>query len=354
MVFFRHIRSILEGFKEIKINRKKCDALNAHIGLISDEVKLGRQSATQYFVFDIMYAQTYLLALVGGIIFLLPIFSTVSTAQFGAYVFAVMFLRNPLSVVTSAFPVVVRGNQALSNIYLLEQEIDSASKTNQPEITTAPQFESLELDNISFHYPQKNQNPIFGVSSISFKINRGEILFIVGGNGSGKSTLLKLLTGLYYPLAGNILLNNTPLEEEDYYDYRELYSVIFTDFHLFDRLYGIDDIDYHRVDKLISKMGLNKKTTFKNDGFSTFDLSTGQKKRLAYIAAELDDKQIYIFDEWAADQDPEFRQYFYDVLLQDLKAKGKTVIAVSHDDRYFYAADKVIKLEYGQIVEYSA
>lgn len=78
-------------------------------------------------------------------------------------------------------------------------------------------------------------------------------------------------------------------------------------------------------------------------------MSTGQKKRLAYIASVLEDKQIYVFDEWAADQDPEFRKYFYEVLLQDLKQKGKTIIAVSHDDRYFSAADKVIKLEYGSI-----
>jgi putative ATP-binding cassette transporter len=131
-----------------------------------------------------------------------------------------------------------------------------------------------------------------------------------------------------------------------------LYSVIFTDFHLFEQLYGIDDIDINRVNTLMKTMGLNGKTAFESNGFSNVNLSTGQKKRLAYIAAELEDKQIYIFDEWAADQDPEFRQYFYDVLLKDLKANGKTVIAVSHDDRYFYAADKMIKLDYGQIVPY--
>ena len=176
-------------------------------------------------------------------------------------------------------------------------------------------------------------------------------MFIVGGNGSGKSTLLKLITGLYYPLTGNIYLNNKPLEADDYVDYRELYSTIFTDFHLFDRLYGIEDIDSQRVDQFLETMGLEKKTTFKNNGFSNTELSTGQKKRLAYIASVLEDKQIYIFDEWAADQDPEFRQYFYEVLLKDLKAKGKTVIAVSHDDRYFYAADRVIKIEYGKIIE---
>lgn len=175
-------------------------------------------------------------------------------------------------------------------------------------------------------------------------------MFIVGGNGSGKSTLLKLLVGLYYPLSGSIYINDKLLESDDYIHYRELYSTIFTDFHLFERLYGIEDVDYRRVDELLKTMGLSKKTTFKNNGFSNTDLSTGQKKRLAYIASVLEDKQIYIFDEWAADQDPEFRQYFYEILLKDLKSKGKTVIAVSHDDRYFFAADKIIKIEYGRII----
>ena len=84
--------------------------------------------------------------------------------------------------------------------------------------------------------------------------------------------------------------------------------------------------------------------------FSTLDLSTGQRKRLAMVAALLDDKPIYIFDEWAADQDPGFRRYFYEGLLGELKARGKTVLAVTHDDRYFGVADRVVKRGEGGVV----
>jgi putative ATP-binding cassette transporter len=254
-------------------------------------------------------------------------------------------------MVVGAVPMFIRANVAVENIYRLEEDIDAASKDWQDIETQAPDFESLELSQIRFRYPEHNQGSGFGVGPIDLKINKGDILFIVGGNGSGKSTLIKLLTGLYYPLSGNIYINNKPLATDDYAHYRELFSSIFADFHLFENLYGVGEVDQNQVDALLRTMDLEKKTTFKNKAFSNTDLSTGQKKRLAYIASVLEDKQIYVFDEWAADQDPEFRKYFYEVLLQDLKKKGKTVIAVSHDDRYFSAADKVIKLEYGSITK---
>ncbi|MGZ4977204.1 MAG: cyclic peptide export ABC transporter [Methylobacter sp.] len=348
--FFNGIKSILVGFKEIKINQKKNNALFTHIETIAKDAKEIKVAAGLHFVIELMFAQTSFYILCAAIIFILPVLSATQIDQVVGITIAILFLFGPLSMVVSAFPMFVRANVAVENIYQLEHEIDSSSKVQQLLSPQAPVFESLEFEQVSFSYPQQSESSAFGVGPLNFKINKGETLFIVGGNGSGKSTLLKLLVGLYYPLEGNIYINDKLLEADDYINYRELYSTIFTDFHLFDRLYGIEDIDSSCVDDLLKTMGLSKKTTFKNNGFSNTDLSTGQKKRLAYIASVLEDKQIYIFDEWAADQDPEFRQYFYEVLLKDLKAKGKTVIAVSHDDRYFSAADNVIKIEYGRII----
>jgi putative ATP-binding cassette transporter len=349
--FFNGIKSILVGFKEIKINKKKNDALFTHIETIAKDAKEIKVAAGLHFVIELMFAQTSFYILCASIIFILPVLSATQIDQVVGITIAILFLFGPLSMVVSAFPMFVRANVAVENIYQLEHEIDRSSKIQQPELPQAPVFESLEFEQVSFHYPQQSEGTPFGVGPLSFKINKGETLFIVGGNGSGKSTLLKLLVGLYYPLSGDIYINDRLLESDDYVHYRELYSTIFTDFHLFDRLYGIEEVDALRVEELLKTMGLSKKTNFKNQGFTNTDLSTGQKKRLAYIASVLEDKQIYIFDEWAADQDPEFRQYFYEVLLKDLKAKGKTVIAVSHDDRYFFAADKVIKIEYGRIID---
>ena len=71
----------------------------------------------------------------------------------------------------------------------------------------------------------------------------------------------------------------------------------------------------------------------------------------ALIVALLEGKQVFVFDEWAADQDPLFRKIFYQRLLPELKSRGKTVVAVTHDDRYFAVADQVIKLEEGKVVQ---
>jgi putative ATP-binding cassette transporter len=174
-------------------------------------------------------------------------------------------------------------------------------------------------------------------------------VFIIGGNGSGKSTLLKLLTGLYRPSGGCLLVDGVPVLWRDIQRYRELVSIIFSDFHLFQRLYGLPDVDEKSVNSLLDTMQLLGKTSFDRGCFSTLELSTGQRKRLALIVALLEDRPIIVFDEWAADQDPEFRRYFYEVLLKDLKKRGKTVIAVTHDDHYFQHCDKLVKMDLGAI-----
>jgi putative ATP-binding cassette transporter len=205
---------------------------------------------------------------------------------------------------------------------------------------------------MTFHYRDKSGKTLFSLSSINLTLKQGEMLFIVGGNGSGKSTLLKLLTGLYYPATGFLYVDDDEIDSSNYQSYRELFAIIFTDFHLFDRLDGLGEVDESRLKSLLRLMELNKKTKYIDGKFTNLELSTGQKKRLAFIAAVLEDKPIYIFDELAADQDPQFRKQFYEVILPDLKKQGKTIIAVTHDDKYFHVADRVLKMEYGQLVNY--
>jgi putative ATP-binding cassette transporter len=163
-----------------------------------------------------------------------------------------------------------------------------------------------------------------------------------------------LLTGLYAPLSGSIRIDGISLDRDSIASYREMFSIVFGDFFLFDRLYGIEDIDTKRVTALIREMDLDKKTSFSQGSFTNINLSTGQRKRLALIAALLDNKPVCVFDEVAADQDPVFRKYFYEAFLIKLKNEGKTVIAVSHDDRYFHVADRIIKMDYGKVIREGA
>jgi putative ATP-binding cassette transporter len=254
-------------------------------------------------------------------------------------------------MIVSAIPQLFKVNASIETLYNLEEQLDRASgPEEQAPARKIGAFESVRFKDVVFHYRDLEGTPLFTLGPVNLTLRSGEILFIVGGNGSGKTTLLKLLTGLYAPDSGQIRIDGKPLTRPSYPAYREMISAIFSDFHLFERLYGMDDLDEEKANELLERMDIHTKTEIKDKQFSKINLSTGQKKRIAMVVALLEDRPIYAFDEWAADQDPEFKDYFYEVLLKDLKQKGKTSIVISHDDRYFDHADRLLKMEFGQFV----
>jgi putative ATP-binding cassette transporter len=99
-------------------------------------------------------------------------------------------------------------------------------------------------------------------------------------------------------------------------------------------------------------LALDHKVRVTDQRLSTTDLSQGQRRRLALLTAYLEDRPFYVFDEWAADQDPHYKQIFYTELLPELRARGKGVAVITHDDRYFHLGDRIVKLHDGQIVEF--
>ncbi|MFE3542830.1 ATP-binding cassette domain-containing protein [Nocardia sp. NPDC059177] len=190
----------------------------------------------------------------------------------------------------------------------------------------------------------------FRLGPIDLVFEPGQISFIVGGNGSGKSTLAKLITGLYVPRTGSLSLNGERIDHDNIEWYRQNSSAVFTDFHLFEDYLGFarPGID-SEVQRYLDELQIAHKVTVRDGRLSTVDLSQGQRKRLALLTALLEDRQIYVFDEWAADQEPRFREVFYREILTDLKRRGKTVIVITHDDRYFDCADQLIKLDFGLV-----
>ncbi|MEL6554762.1 MAG: cyclic peptide export ABC transporter, partial [Cyanobacteria bacterium J06621_11] len=200
------------------------------------------------------------------------------------------------------------------------------------------------------HKALANEEHTFTLGPVDLSVCSGELIFIVGGNGSGKSTLAKLLSGLYYPQSGQIWLNGEQVGDHNQAWYRQHFSAVFSDFYLFDRLLGFEHIasNSSALDYL-KKLRLDHKVKIQHGKFSTTALSQGQRKRLALLGAFLENRPIYLFDEWAADQDPSFKRIFYTQILSDLKASGKIIFVISHDDRYFHLADRLIKLDYGSI-----
>jgi putative ATP-binding cassette transporter len=354
--YFDGLAHILDGFKEIKLNQRKNDDVFAHVENISSAARDLKVGTGLKYVGNFMFSQVFYYLLLAVIIFLLPMFSSVQGDVIVQITTAILFIIGPLDMLVSAVPLFARANVAIENITNLEAELDEGLKDSP--LTTAVHgagslhpFTHIQFDHLLFHYIDDDGRPSFSVGPIDFTVQQGEILFIIGGNGSGKSTLLKLLTGLYYPISGSITVDHRPISREFYPYYRELFAVIFTDFHLFDRLYGLDEVDAMRIYGWLRELELDHKTEYRERRFTQLNLSTGQRKRLAFLTSLLDDKPLYVFDELAADQDPVFRRHFYEVLLRELKEQGKTIIAVTHDDHYFHVADRVLKMEYGRLVE---
>ena len=347
---FELFQHLLKGFKEMKLNRRKNDDLFAHY--LTPLVKTTKAIRTRilfYLSEDLLFVFVCFYLVMGSYVFFLAWLHP--SAILIKLITLTLYLTTPIVIIHDALPYITNGRVALQRLVGLAAEI----KLNQelPEQLYRASRESIThvqditLENVRFEYPEQNGTPGFTVGPLSLTLRGGEILFLTGGNGSGKSTLLKLLTGLYRPGAGVFKINDKLVNMSNH---RYLFAAVFSDFHLFDSIYGVDGLEAQQVERLLRQMELAGKTQWRAERFSTLDLSTGQKKRLAFIIALLEDKPIYVFDEWAADQDPVFRRYFYAELLPALKAQGKTIIAVTHDEKYYPAADRIIKMDYGQLV----
>ena len=348
---FDNLNHILSGFKELKINHRKNNDIMDHFKHIAKEGRDLKITTGLRFAVGYMFSETVFYMLIGAIVFIIPQYTSINVSTLTKLTAAILFIIGPLENIISTIPIFFKANIAIANINALKTQIKEKVESNlkKPSIEAYKDFNFIKVTDLKFDYKDKDMESLFTVGPINLEIERNKIYLIKGGNGSGKSSLLKLLSGLYKSESGRIEINNERVQEKDYPSYRELFSIIFTDFHLFDRLYGLKDIDDKKVKDLIKKFGLDKKTDFEDGKFTNIDLSTGQKKRLGLIVSILENKMIYIYDEVAADQDPEFRHYFYTVFLQELKNKGKTIILVSHDDKYFDAADKIIEMDNGLI-----
>jgi len=352
--FFVSLTDILDGLKEIKLNRKKSNDVYSHFEKVSLKLKDLKISTGNKFSENMVFSQAFIYIVLGAIVFVLPRINPDMTDKVVSTTTAMLFAIGPLSSLVSMLPVFGKVNIAIKNIYSLEEELDLQVNPNEVQPINGENrfsgFNKIVLRDLYFEYKNGEAREVFSIGPIDLTLTRGEVLFIIGGNGCGKTTFLKVLTMLYRAKTGNIFVDDKIIDSTNYLEYRELYSAIFYDFHLFDKLYGLEKIDPKMVNDLLKLMQIDNKTEFIDNGFTKLDLSTGQRKRLALIVTFMEDKPIYIFDEWAADQDPQFKKYFYDDLLKKLKSEGKTVIAVSHDDRYFHLADRIIKMEYGKII----
>ena len=346
-------RALTTGTKELKLHRERRQAfLSEDLNATSSRLARLRNSEALIFMFASSWGTVFGSVLLGLIVFGLPQMGGVDTHVVIAFIFGLLYLMGPVESLIGVVPSFTRMNIALNKVQQLGLSLtDHASDDLGPRPAQPnPAWSRLRLNGVTHSYYREAEDRSFLLGPIDLDIHPGELIFCVGGNGSGKTTLVKLLTGLYAPEAGEIYFDDLLVTDENRDEYRQHFSVVFSDFFLFESLLGLgtSDLD-EKTRKYISQLQLDRKVQVQNGRLSTIDLSQGQRKRLALLTAFLEDRSIYIFDEWAADQDPMFKNIFYLNLLPELKAKGKTIIVISHDDKYYYLADRIVKLDSGQL-----
>ena len=267
------------------------------------------------------------------------------------YVLGSFFMMGPVWGVIESWPIFAQGQLALRKIEELRLSLAGGDSITVPTAKPSPlSWERLDMERVRFAYEDDNKHG-FVLGPLDFTLRRGEIVFLVGGNGSGKSTFVKVLTGLYLPKEGVIRLDGHCISETNREWLHNHFSVIFSDFYLFDRFLGLEEAALDaRAHEYLIQLDLADKVTVHHGTLSTTAMSQGQRKRLALLTAFLEDRSIYVFDEWAADQDPHYREIFYNLLLPGLAARGKTILVISHDDRYYHHGDRIVKLEYGRLM----
>ena len=261
-----------------------------------------------------------------------------------------LYLSRPTYEWMAAMPLLRQAAQSLTrmeelSLGLVEREAASLDGRLIKNVT-------LELRGLSYEYDAVRGETGFRLGPLDLTINPNEILFIVGGNGSGKSTLVMLLASLFVPSDGSLNLAGIEISPATTAWYRAHISVIFSDFHLFDHVFSNSNTDLQlRAEYLLQRLSLHEKVRLQDGQFSTTALSTGQRKRLALVATLLQDKPILVLDEWAADQDPSHRRFFYTELLPELKRAGKTIIVITHDEMYFDCADRIVSIVEGRMLQ---
>jgi putative ATP-binding cassette transporter len=374
---YQDYQSIIEGRKELALNQHRAEKLYTDDFLA--HAKSYEKTVTKSDTFHLSavnWSNIMMFASI-GIVFAVANYLDIPMGVATTFSLTILFMQSPLLHAVGAYPTLQTAQVALEKIQSLELAEHQPSFATD---TVTQDWQSITLNNINYRYvgssnsshaPDKavndnaqnsdssdnNQNPANNIlKSVNLTLQRGDVVFLIGANGSGKSTLAKILTGIFTPTTGTVQFDGQSVDSENNADFRQLFSAIFSDQHLFKQLIGIqgNEPDAALVSDWLHKLNLQEKVSVSGHKLSTDKLSQGQRKRLAMLIAVAEQKDILLLDEWAADQDPAFRRVFYQTLIPELKAMGKTLFIISHDDGYFEHADRLLLMKEGRLIELNA
>lgn len=348
---FHQYRTLTDGTKELQLNQhRRQQFFERLLHPTSLKYKKNFIHGMRLYVLVLNWGNGIFYLLIGVALYVGPRLIELDATLVTGFILAILYMITPLSELLNALPSLARASVALSKIKALEGELEAAGGAEPPP--QAAEVSTLVCEAASHTYFREREDGHFILGPFDLSLLAGELVFVTGGNGSGKTTLALMLTGLYEPEGGDVVLNGSISSTSENHYFRQHFAAVFTDFCLFEHLLNSDDPALiQQAEEYLAHLQLDHKVTIEDGRLSTLELSTGQRKRLALLAAYLDDRPCYLFDEWAADQDPLFKRFFYEKILPDLKRLGKLVIVITHDDAYFHLADRLIKVDQGQVAE---
>jgi putative ATP-binding cassette transporter len=347
--FQENYNAIIDGFKEIYMEpRKGAVIYDTKISTIAGSAYRNNLTAFTGYLNNQITGQVLFYSLLASVLLFLAAAFQLKPGDMVSFVFTLLYLLGAIEKIMMLLPGIMNAGVAADHLMALKKELEE-SNFDHPipqQYISRDEFQQITISNLEYNYGKS-----FGIGPVNINISKGDVIFIYGGNGSGKTTLIHTILGLRLPSAGGIRLNRTLVDKDNYPEYRTLFAVVFSDFYLFNQVMGADEIDTEKWDYYVRLFELENKVSINGNNLSTTDLSTGQRKRLALIIALLEKKPILAIDEWAADQDPYFRKKFYTEIIPLLKEEGITIIAITHDDKYYHCADKLYKMNDGKLIE---
>lgn len=346
-IFYKLIEDMVSGFKELHMHQKKKSEFFRNTIEKCSKLKEFRIKGDLHFINAYVLGEFLFIIVLGVSVFLLPnLIDSFENPTILNFVVVFLFIIGPVNGLLNTVPVLFQVRVSWGRVVQLEKELKTSPQPPVDEEVQLEGFFHMKLEEVSYQYVGEDS---FNVGPLNADFRSGEVTFIVGSNGSGKSTLANLIMGLYKPREGSIKINGSVIPSNQLGEY---FSAVQSNYYLFDRLYGIETNGREEeINSYLKLLKLENKVQIQNGEFTTTKLSSGQRKRLALLICLLEDSPIYLFDEWAADQDPQFRDLFYHMFIPELKRRGKCIIAITHDDRYFDIADQLIKMELGKIID---
>lgn len=350
------LRGQLRGGIALKVHRPRSRELGRVFEAVSERVRALRVAVFSGFYERQFAGDAVIYGLLGVTTFAVPLVVGITSEDVRELNMITLWLVLGAVKLVSGLPRLASTGTALARLQDLEARLDEAKleapvREDQLDGGGFAGFRRIAIEGLEFRYPVTAGRPVFPLGPVDLQLERGELVFITGRNGSGKSTFARLLAGLHRPRLGTIAVDGVVVDDHNLGAYRALFATIFVEHCIFERTHGLAADAEARAPELLAAFGIADRTAIVDGRVSDRALSTGQRKRLAMVLALLGDRPILILDEWAADQDPEFRQTFYDTLLPRLRDEGRLVVVITHDDAYFDRADRCLRFEDGALVE---